>query len=158
MDIEKILHEIDERHQFSNEALVQKRFDDYINIFSDNLIYKQLNGKIIDKNQLTKDISSYFSRLKIATSHYERKDFSIEGNRFTETMIQKATASIRIFFFFLGRIGQLKEKGNINGLKMAIIGKLKRWKFLMKGYIDKNAQTTNQLSTLPIFSIQMSPN
>ena len=37
MDIEKILHEIDERHQFSNEALVQKRFDDYINIFSDNL-------------------------------------------------------------------------------------------------------------------------
>lgn len=100
MDNEKILNEIDEMHQLSNEALVQKRFDDYINIFSDNLIYKQLNAKIIDKKQLTKDISSYFSRLKIATSHYERKDFSIEGNRFTETLIQNATASIKIFFFF----------------------------------------------------------
>lgn len=100
MDKEKILKEIDEMHKFSSEALGQKRFDAYINIFSDNLTYKQLNGKIIDKKQLAKDTALYFSRLKNSNSQYERTDFSIEGNRFTENLIQKATASIKIFFFF----------------------------------------------------------
>lgn len=64
MDKEKILKEIDEMHQFTNEALGQKRFDSYINVFSDNLTYKQLNGKIIDKKQLAKDTAFYFSRFK----------------------------------------------------------------------------------------------
>ena len=100
MDNEKILKEIDEMHQFSNEALGQKRFDAYINIFSDNLTYKQLNGKIIDKKQLAKDTTFYFSRLRTSKSQYERKDFSIEGNRFTENLIQKATVSIKVFLFF----------------------------------------------------------
>ena len=100
MDKEKILKEIDEMHQFSNEALAQKRFNDYINIFSDDLIYKQFNGKIIDKKQLAKDTALYFSRIKAAVSQYERKDYSIEGNRFTENLIQKASATISVFFFF----------------------------------------------------------
>src|SRR6266542_6809261 len=100
MDKEKILKEIDEMHQFSNEALAQKRFNDYINIFSDDLIYKQFNGKIIDKKQLAKDTALYFSRIKAAVIQYERKDYSIEGNRFTENLIQKASATISVFFFF----------------------------------------------------------
>ena len=100
MDIEKVLKEIDEMHLFSNEALWQKRFDAYINIFSDNLTYKQLDGKIIGKKQLAKDTAFYFSRLKTSRSQYERTDYSIEGNRFTENLIQKATASIKVFFIF----------------------------------------------------------
>ncbi len=100
MDKEKILKEIDQMHQFANKALGLKRFDAYINIFSDNLSYKQLNGKIIDKKELAKDTAFYFSRLENSQSQYERKDFSIEENRFTENLIQKATSSIKVFFFF----------------------------------------------------------
>jgi hypothetical protein len=100
MNNEMILREIDEMHQFSNEVLGQKRFDDYINIFSDNLSYKQLNGKIINKKQLAKDTAFYLNRLKTSKSQYERKNYSIDGNRFTENLIQKATTSIKVFFFF----------------------------------------------------------
>jgi hypothetical protein len=100
MDNEKIIKEIDEMHQFSNEALGQKKFDAYISVFSDNLMYKQLNGKIIDKKELTKNTAFYFSRLKTSTSQYERKNYSIDGNRFTENLVQKAAAAIQIFFFF----------------------------------------------------------
>ncbi len=100
MDNQKILKEIDEMHQFSNEALGQRRFDAYINIFSDNLTYKQINGKTIDKKELAKNTASYFSRLKSSKSRYERMNYSIDGNRITENLIQKAIASIRIFIFF----------------------------------------------------------
>lgn len=100
MDNEKTIKEIDKMHQRSNEALEQKRMEAYLNIFSDNLTYKQLNGKTINKKELTKNTISYFSRLKTSNSEYKRKDFSIEKNRFTEHLIQKATASIRVFIFF----------------------------------------------------------
>lgn len=100
MENEKILKEIDEMHQFANNALGQKRFEDYMNIFSDDLTYKQLNGKTIDKKQLIKDTAFYFSRIKRSQSQYQRKDFSIEGNRVTENLTQIATTSIKVFFVF----------------------------------------------------------
>ncbi len=100
MNSEKILEEIDKMHHMANESLRQKRFDSYINFFSDNLKYKQLNGMTRDKTQLAKDTAVYFSRLKTTTSQYERKSYSIDENKFTENLIQKATASIRVFIFF----------------------------------------------------------
>lgn len=100
LDTENVLKEIDKIHQFSYEAIEQKRFDDYITIFSEKLTYKQGNGKIIDKKQITKDTKVYFNRLKTVKSKYQRKDYSIEGNRFTEHLIQKTTVSIKVFFFF----------------------------------------------------------
>lgn len=100
MENEKLLQEIDKMHQKANEALAQKQFDTYISIFSDQLEYKQINGKTIDKRTLVKDTSRYFGRLKTSSSEYERKDYSFEENRFTENLIQKAIASIRVFIFF----------------------------------------------------------
>jgi len=100
MDKENILEEIDKIHQLANESLRQKRFDTYIDIFSDHLKYKQINGKTRGKTELAKDTAVYFSRLKSTTSQYERKSFSIGENRFTENLNQKATASMRVFIFF----------------------------------------------------------
>ncbi len=100
MEIEKLLEDIDKMHQLANESLRQKRFDSYINIFSDNLTYKQINGKTRNKTEFAKDTAVYFSRLKSATSQYERKSYSFDENKFTENLIQKATASIRVFIFF----------------------------------------------------------
>ena len=100
MNSESLVKEIDEMHQLSKEALSQKRFESYIELFSDNLKYKQFDGKIIDKKELARNTASYFNRLKTATSKFERKNYNIEGNRFTENLIQTATASIRVFIFF----------------------------------------------------------
>ncbi len=97
---DNVLREIDEIHQISNEALKDKRFEAYLNVFTDNLIYKQLNGKSIGKMQLRKDTAFYFSRLVRHNTSYVRNDFSIEGIKFTENLTQKATASIRVFYFF----------------------------------------------------------
>lgn len=49
---------------------------------------------------MAKDTALYFSRLKTSTSQYERQSYSINENKFTENLIQKASASIRVFIFF----------------------------------------------------------
>jgi hypothetical protein len=49
---------------------------------------------------LNKLIVCSFSCLRHQNSQYERKDFSVDGNRFTENLIQRAIASIKVFFFF----------------------------------------------------------
>lgn len=100
MDNEKILEEIDKMHHLANESLSQKKIDSYINLFSANLKYKQINGITRDKTQLAEDTALYFSRLKTSTSQYERQSYSINENKFTENLIQKASASIRVFIFF----------------------------------------------------------
>ncbi len=103
MNSEIIIKEIDEMHQLSKDALAQKRLESYLEIFSENLTYKQLDGKVIDKKELARNTASYFNRLKNATSKFVRKKYSIEGNRFTENLIQTATASIKVFIFFTKR-------------------------------------------------------
>ena len=100
MDNEKILEEIDKMHHLANESLSQKKFESHINLFSANLKYKQINGITRDKTQLAEDTALYFSRLKTSTSQYERQSYSINENKFTENLIQKASASIRVFIFF----------------------------------------------------------
>lgn len=100
MNLESLIKEIDEMHRLSKEALANKKFESYLEIFSENLTYKQFNGKVIDKKELTRNTASYFNRLKSATSKFERKKYTLKGNRFTENLIQTATSSIKVFIFF----------------------------------------------------------
>jgi len=86
MTDQEILNEIDKMHLFSNQAMQLKKFDDYINVFSDDLVYKQWNGKVINKKEFK--------------NQYKRNNYSIEGNRFIENLTQRATVSIKVFFFF----------------------------------------------------------
>ncbi len=100
MDNYQILKEIDKMHHDANEALKQKQIDNYLKVFSDTLEYKQLNGKVIDKNKLCKDIVFYFDRIKALDTQFSRTEFSINDNTFTEKLIQKAITSTRVFIFF----------------------------------------------------------
>jgi len=96
----QLINEIDAIHKVANDALRQKDLYAYITVFADKLAYKQLNGKIIGKRQLIKNIKVYFTRIKNYKSEYERKDFSAEDDVITERLIQKAIVAIRVFIFF----------------------------------------------------------
>lgn len=100
MNSESVINQIDEIHRLSKDALTQKKIDLYLAVFSENVRYKQFDGKIIDKKELRRNTETYLHRLKTVKSEYERKKYSLEGSRFTEHLIQKATASINIFIFF----------------------------------------------------------
>ncbi|HTE01768.1 MAG TPA: hypothetical protein VK668_20910 [Mucilaginibacter sp.] len=97
---DEIIKEIDKTHELSNEALKFKQFDRYIEYFSENLKYVQLNGKEIGKRQLIQDITNYFRRIKSFSSKYERKDYTINKDCVVETLVQQSKVSLRIFIFF----------------------------------------------------------
>jgi hypothetical protein len=100
---EKLIEEIDGFHKAANDALKEKRFSDYMDFFADDLQYKQLNGKVINKQQLTSDTRRYFDRIREFSGEFERMEITIDNNRIVERLIQHAKVSIRIFIFFSKR-------------------------------------------------------
>jgi hypothetical protein len=99
-DSELLLEEINNSHSAANDALKNRMFEKYINLFGENLEYKQLNGKIIGKNALVNDIKFYFNRVLSYTNSYERKSFTIGNDIITEDLIQHIDVSLRVFVFF----------------------------------------------------------
>ena len=100
MDINLTIAEIDNAHSVANLAQKNKDFGAYISYFSNDLKYKQLNGKIIGRKQLLNDIQKYFDRVRSHISTYDRLSSSVNNDLFIEKIVQKATVTIRVFIFF----------------------------------------------------------
>ncbi|PKV52300.1 hypothetical protein ATE84_4411 [Aquimarina sp. MAR_2010_214] len=100
MTVDNILKIIDETHSLAIKSMIQKNLSEYMSVFADELLYKQLNGKIINKKQLTKDTEKYFSRVLSVKSNYKRINHKLETCKFSETLIQEAEVTIRVFIFF----------------------------------------------------------
>ena len=119
MDTNPVIIEVDKTHLAANLALRNRDIDTYIGYFSDDLKYKQLNGKTIDKNQLSNDTKRYFYRIKSFDSMYNRLSSSFENDLFIEKLVQKAAVTVRVFIFFskkwaIEREGTYKWK-KVNG-------------------------------------------
>jgi hypothetical protein len=100
MDTNLLITEVDKTHLAANLALKNRDFDAYMGYFSDDLKYKQSNGKTIDKGQLSYDTKRYFYRIKSFDGMYTRLSSSFENDLFIEKLVQKATVTIRVFIFF----------------------------------------------------------
>ena len=111
--VDTTIQEIDAAHKAANNALGLKQFDNYISVFADNLEYKQLNGEIIGKQRLTKDIKNYFGRIRKSSGEFERIDFSNENGKIVEKVLQRAKATIRVFIN--PRPGQIKMLRELEG-------------------------------------------
>lgn len=95
-----LLEAIDNAHIAANEAQQNKDFDFYMDFFTDDLQYKQLNGKTIGKKQLAANVKHYFNRVKSLSSRYQRTEINFSANEVTERLIQHSEVSIRVFVFF----------------------------------------------------------
>ncbi|PWK78521.1 hypothetical protein LX99_02365 [Mucilaginibacter oryzae] len=95
-----LLEAIDNAHIAANEAQQNKDFDFYMDFFTDDLQYKQLNGKTIGKKQLAANVKHYFNRVKSLSSSYQRTEINFSANEVTERLIQHSEVSIRVFVFF----------------------------------------------------------
>src|SRR5688572_29411734 len=100
MEINPTIEEIDRAHASANLALKNKDFDAFIDHFSYNLKYKQLNGKTIDKRKVTTDTKKYFDRIQNYSSHYDRLNSFFDKGLFVEKLLQKSTVAMRVFIFF----------------------------------------------------------
>lgn len=97
---ETLIKEIDNAHTAANDAQRNKNFDLYMTVFTDDLQFKQLNGKTIGKKQLANDVKSYFERVKSLSGSYQRKEINTAEGKVTERLIQHSEVSIQVFIFF----------------------------------------------------------
>jgi hypothetical protein len=68
-------------------------------IFSPDLACKQLNGKIISREQLRKDAATQFARLAKTESAFTRERIECRGSDVVECLAQDAIAGKEVFFF-----------------------------------------------------------
>jgi len=100
MTVDKITKTIDRIHETCFESIRKKNLSSYMSVFDKDVTYKQYNGQVVGKSQLANDQKRYFSRIKSVKNSYERIDWVQNYNRFSETLIQQAEISIRVFIFF----------------------------------------------------------
>lgn len=68
MEIDAVIKEIDHAHVSANDAMRKKDFASYADHFSNDLKYKQLDGRTIDRTALMGDVASYFGRVRSTTA------------------------------------------------------------------------------------------
>lgn len=100
MENEVLIEEINSAHISANQDLRDKNFESYAGHFSNDLEYKQLNGRVINKKKLISDISFYFDRVVSSTSEYERLSFQVANDQISERLVQKSKIALRVFIFF----------------------------------------------------------
>lgn len=103
----EIIQEIDLLHEKANEDFKNKNLDAYTGVFADDLQYLRLNGRLVDKGIVAKDVQRQFDRLHSHTSKYEREKFEIKNEFVIERLNQKAEFVIKAFWFF-------KKRWNVN--------------------------------------------
>lgn len=100
MENDILISEIDSVHLSANDALKKKDFESYAEHFSNDLEYKQLNGRTINKAKLVNDVAVYFNRVLNSSSDYQRIAFQVENDKIIERLVQKSQIAIKVFIFF----------------------------------------------------------
>jgi hypothetical protein len=93
--------EIKRLRELSFAALKRKDINEYLNIFSEDLKYTQLNGKTIGKKQLTNNTKSYFNRVHSVFTKYEVISKEFNEEEYIEELTQETSVLIRGFIFLL---------------------------------------------------------
>jgi hypothetical protein len=95
-DISAIL---DERHALIREAFMRRDLAAYRAMFSASLRYRQADGRVIDREQLMRDVVAQFGRLDRAETNSVREALAVDGAEYTETVRQTGRATASAFGF-----------------------------------------------------------
>jgi hypothetical protein len=96
-ELSTFISALDAKHAEARLAFERKNLLDYTAIFSPNLRYHQIDGRIIGRDQLMQDVRSQFRRLSHVRSSFAREQIDVLDDRVTEVLIQTASASVTAF-------------------------------------------------------------
>lgn len=86
--------ELDERHAIARTAFLNRDVAAYRALFSPALAYHQVDGRVIDRRQLMRDVASQFRRRLNAKWHLAREHLKIDLDEAAETLIQLVTVEM----------------------------------------------------------------
>ena len=105
-----VVAELDAAHERAQSSYRAKDLSAYMRLFAPTLKYKQLNGRVIGREQLANDVQRQFAIVEAAESSYVRESVQIDGDRATELLTQVASTTTRHFILFK-RVWRLKRRG-----------------------------------------------
>src|SRR5271157_1319243 len=94
-----IEQELNERHAAAQAAFARRDIHAYKAIFSPSLAYRQIDGQVIDRGRLMRNVASQFRRLSTAQSSFVRERLNAAGGEATETLTQSASLEATAFGF-----------------------------------------------------------
>ncbi len=109
-DPAEVAVELDAAHRKAKLAFICKDLSTYMSLFSVDLRYRQLDGKVINRARLERDIQAQFSRLSAATSAFDREQIEIVDGKAIEILRQTASARATSFFV-LHRTWDISRRG-----------------------------------------------
>ena len=92
--------ELDAAHERARRAYDRRDATAYIDMFHEDLEYKQRDGRTIGRNQLASDVRVQLSRMHAATTSFHRRTLDIDGDgrAAVEVVDQHATFETRAFW------------------------------------------------------------
>ncbi|NKJ40354.1 DUF4440 domain-containing protein [Rhizobium sp. SG570] len=97
IETKTIEEELDERHAIARAAFLNRDVAAYRALFSPALAYHQINGRVIDRRKLMRDVASQFRRRLDAKWHYTREHLKIDLDEAAETLVQVVTVEMSVF-------------------------------------------------------------
>ncbi len=94
-----IERDLDERHAEAQAAFLRRDIAAYCEMFSPTLAYQQLNGQVIGRDQLMRDVAAQFRQLSSVESSFTREALHVTDSEVTEALMQTATAEATAFGF-----------------------------------------------------------
>src|SRR3989442_7875840 len=80
-------------------------------VFAPDLRYKQMDGRVIGREQLARDVAFQLRSVESADTSYVRESLRVEGERVTELLRQTASVTTR-HFFVLRRVWRVNRLGS----------------------------------------------
>jgi len=127
--ISRIIHQIDVAHSIAKQAYHDKNVKAYMETFAPDMKYEQLNGQVIGFNKLEDQVKSQFASVRDMDSSYERESIEVLEDKATETLMQKAWATV-IAFGFVKRTWRVTRCGIYTWIKTETGWKINRVQIL----------------------------
>jgi ketosteroid isomerase-like protein len=99
-ELRNIAAELDAVHSQAKQAFQAKDLNAYMDVFSPQLTYKQADGRVIDRDQLTRDVADQFASVRSMNTSYFRESIEASDSKVTEVLQQTAWAEVGAFTMF----------------------------------------------------------
>lgn len=95
--IEAVAYQLDVEHRKAKDAFSRKDAQAYMAMFTADLSYRRLDGDVIGREQLRRDVKAQLAVLHSAATFYKREELELRGQDVTEQLRQTASFTSRHF-------------------------------------------------------------
>jgi len=95
-----IAAELDQAHERARVAFRARDLSTYMSGFSNDLVYRDVKGRVTSHQKLTHQVRDQFDQLVAADTRFERNELTLDGEYAVEIGTQTARAAVSILFIF----------------------------------------------------------